>query len=161
MLTYIIHGCTFLFPQVFGLSEMHQQKSKVSNPTTTCCSWRNIPTVGLGYQWGYFPTFIKATPLYFYYRSLLHTVDISSSAEASERSRIHQLPTTKIISKFGIPTSLVFQNAMYFSSLKLYEFALEYGIVLKHYTNYYSQGNGLAESTRKNIIRIIKKYHLL
>ena len=45
--------------------------------------------------------------------------------------------------------SLVFDNATYFSSLKLYEFALENGIFLKHSCNYYPHGNGLVESTKK------------
>ena len=31
------------------------------------------------------------------------------------------------------------------------------GIKLHHSTNYYPQGNGLAESTNKNLIRILKK----
>lgn len=63
----------------------------------------------------------------------------------------------KILTRFGIPTSLVFDNVIYFSSLKLYEFKLENGIILKHASNYYAQGNGLAESTNMNIIHIIKK----
>jgi len=48
-----------------------------------------------------------------------------------------------IISRFGIPTSLVFDNATYFSSLRLYDFSLENGIVLKHSTNYYPRGKVL------------------
>jgi hypothetical protein len=62
-----------------------------------------------------------------------------------------------IITRFGIPNSLVFDNATYFSSLKLSEYALEKGIILKYSTNYYPQGNGLAESTNKNIICILKR----
>jgi len=46
-----------------------------------------------------------------------------------------------IITRFGVPKSLVFDNATYFSLSKLYEFALEDGIVLKHASNYYPQGN--------------------
>ena len=65
--------------------------------------------------------------------------------------------THSIITRFGVPTSLVFDNATYFSSFKLFDFALENGIVHKNSTNYYPQGNGLAESTNKNLIRIIKK----
>ena len=37
------------------------------------------------------------------------------------------------------------------------EFALKRGFKLKYSANYYPQGNGLAESTNKNLIRIIKK----
>jgi len=62
-----------------------------------------------------------------------------------------------IINRFGVLTSIVFDSATYFSSLKLYEFTLENGIILKHAYNYYPQGNGLDESTNKNIFNIIKK----
>jgi hypothetical protein len=57
-----------------------------------------------------------------------------------------------IITRFGMPNSLVFDNATYFSSLKLSEFSLEKGITLKYTANYYPQGNGLVESTNKNLI---------
>jgi hypothetical protein len=62
-----------------------------------------------------------------------------------------------IITRFGIPESLVFDNAKYFSSLKLTEYALEKNIKIKYSTNYYPQGNGLAESTNKNMIKILKE----
>ena len=65
--------------------------------------------------------------------------------------------TENIISRFGILDFIVFYNAKYFSSIKLTEFALEYGIKLKHSANYYPQGNGLAKSTNKNLVNIIKK----
>ena len=38
-------------------------------------------------------------------------------------------------------------------------FANEKCIKLHYSTNYYPQGNGLAESTNKNLIRILKKSH--
>jgi hypothetical protein len=62
-----------------------------------------------------------------------------------------------IITRFGVPESLVFDNAKYFSSLKLTEFSLERNIKVKYSTNYYPQGNGLEESTNKNLINILKK----
>jgi hypothetical protein len=62
-----------------------------------------------------------------------------------------------IITRFGIPESLVFDNAKYFSSLKLTEYALDKNIKIKYSTNYYPQGNGLAESTNKNMIKILKR----
>ena len=37
------------------------------------------------------------------------------------------------------------------------EFTLENGINLKYSSSYYPQGNGLAESTNKNLIKIIKR----
>lgn len=53
--------------------------------------------------------------------------------------------------------SLVFDNATYFSSLILYDFALENGVILKNSANYYLQGNGFSKSTNNNLIYIIKK----
>ena len=61
------------------------------------------------------------------------------------------------MTRFGVPISLVFDNATHFSSIRLTVFAHEKGIKLHYSENYYPQGNGLAESTNKNLIRILKK----
>ena len=61
------------------------------------------------------------------------------------------------MTRFGVPISLVFDDAYYFSSIKLTAFSNEKGMKLHYSTNYYPQGNGLAESTNKNLIRILKK----
>ena len=42
-----------------------------------------------------------------------------------------------IVTKFGVPNSLVFDNAKYFSSLKIVEFDLRYNINIKYSANYY------------------------
>jgi hypothetical protein len=39
----------------------------------------------------------------------------------------------------------------------LTEFSLDKGIIIKYSANYYPQGNGVAESTNKNLVRILKK----
>jgi hypothetical protein len=62
-----------------------------------------------------------------------------------------------IITRFGVPSVLVFENTAYFSSTLLTEFALETRIILKYSSNFYPQGNGVFESTNKNLIRILKK----
>ena len=62
-----------------------------------------------------------------------------------------------IMTRFGVPISLVFYNATYFSSIRLIAFAHEKGIKLHYSANYFLQGNGLAESTNKNLIRILKR----
>jgi len=62
-----------------------------------------------------------------------------------------------IITRFGLPSSLMFDNASYFSGNAMTEFALKIGFKLKYSANYYPQGNGLAESTNKNLIIIIKQ----
>ena len=62
-----------------------------------------------------------------------------------------------IMTRFGVPISLVFDNATYFSSIRLAAFSNERGIKLHYSTNYCPQGNGLEESTNKIMIRILKK----
>ena len=42
-----------------------------------------------------------------------------------------------IMTRFGVPISLVFYNASYFSSIKITEFASEKGIKLHYSMNYY------------------------
>ena len=39
----------------------------------------------------------------------------------------------------------------------MFEFAIKRGFKLKYSANYYPQGNGLAESTNKNLLKIIKR----
>ena len=62
-----------------------------------------------------------------------------------------------ITTRFGLPSALMFENASYFSRNAMVEFSLKKGFKLKYWSNYYPQGNGLAESTNKNLIRIIKQ----
>jgi hypothetical protein len=62
-----------------------------------------------------------------------------------------------IITCFRIPECLVFDNASYFSSLDMNVYALEKGIKLKYYASYYPQENGLAELTKKKLIKILKR----
>ena len=48
-------------------------------------------------------------------------------------------------------------NAKAFKSKAMGAFCEKNGILLKHSTPYYPQGNGLAESSNKNIIQSIRK----
>eukprot|EP00253_Pinus_taeda_P032759 PITA_32759 len=61
-----------------------------------------------------------------------------------------------IITRFGLSSALMFDNASYFSGNVMTKFALKRGFKLKYSVNYYPQENGLVESTNKNLIRIIK-----
>ena len=63
----------------------------------------------------------------------------------------------RIITRFGIPLKITTDNAPTFSSGKVNEFCFKYGIILSHSSYYYPQGNGLAESTNKNLMNILKK----
>ena len=51
----------------------------------------------------------------------------------------------------------MFGNASYFLGTAMMEFSIKRGFKLKYSANYYPQGNGLLESTNKNLIRIIKR----
>ena len=64
---------------------------------------------------------------------------------------------SSIITQFGIPDSLVFYDALYFSSVELTQFAMEKGIRVMYSTNYRPHGNGLAKSTNKNLLKILKR----
>ena len=62
-----------------------------------------------------------------------------------------------IMTRFGVPISLVFDNVSYFLSIKIIAFPNEKGIKLHYSASYYPQGNRLAKSTNKNLIIILKK----
>jgi transposase InsO family protein len=63
----------------------------------------------------------------------------------------------RIITRFGAPSQITTDNAKAFSSYALVEFCFKYDITLSHSSNYYPQGNGLVESTNKNLMNILKK----
>jgi hypothetical protein len=62
-----------------------------------------------------------------------------------------------ILSRFGCPRKIVTDNAQAFKSMAMISFFQKYNIVLGHSTAYYPQGNGLAESSNKSLITVIKK----
>jgi len=62
-----------------------------------------------------------------------------------------------ILTRFGTPLSLVCDNGPAFQSIEFTEWAYDNQITLRFSSNYYPQGNGLAESTNKNVINAIKK----
>eukprot|EP00253_Pinus_taeda_P012197 PITA_12197 len=62
-----------------------------------------------------------------------------------------------ILSRFGCPNKLITDNAIAFKSKRMVEFCHKYHIILGHSTAYHPQGNGLAESSNKPLVNIIKK----
>ena len=61
------------------------------------------------------------------------------------------------MSRFGCPRKIVTDNVASFKVEPLIKFCEQYEITLVHSTPYYSQGNGLAESSNKSLVNIIKK----
>jgi len=86
----------------------------------------------------YFTKWIKSIPT----RSASHKVIISFLED--------------IIAIFGYPSIIINDNATYFKSETLIKFCEQFGISLIHSTPYYPQGNGLAESSNKSLIKLIK-----
>ena len=70
---------------------------------------------------------------------------------------IIQFLEENILSRFGIPRKIIRDNAAAFKSKKMVNFCNKYHIHLGHLTAYYPQGNGLAESSNKSLMRIVKK----
>ncbi|XP_059066425.1 uncharacterized protein LOC131857734 [Cryptomeria japonica] len=62
-----------------------------------------------------------------------------------------------ILVHFGVPHKIVADNASYFSFEELTMFCYEHQITILHSSDYFSQGNGLAESSNKNLVAIMKK----
>jgi transposase InsO family protein len=62
-----------------------------------------------------------------------------------------------ILARFGCPRKIVIDNAQAFKSIAMINFCQKYNIILGHSTAYYPQGNGLAESSNKSLMTIIKK----
>jgi hypothetical protein len=63
----------------------------------------------------------------------------------------------RIITRFGVPSKIVTDNAKAFCSAEMSSFCFNYGIILSHALDYYPQGNGQADSSNKNLMTIVKK----
>eukprot|EP00253_Pinus_taeda_P029274 PITA_29274 len=72
-------------------------------------------------------------------------------------STIIQFLESNILSRFGWPEKIITNNAAAFKSKNMINFFHKHHISLGHSTAYYPQGNGLAESSNKSLINIIKK----
>jgi transposase InsO family protein len=68
-----------------------------------------------------------------------------------------KFPEENILTRFECPRKIVTDNAQAFKSLAMIEFCQKYNIILGHSTPYYPQGNGLAKSSNKILMRFIKK----
>eukprot|EP00253_Pinus_taeda_P026870 PITA_26870 len=65
---------------------------------------------------------------------------------------------TNILSRFGCPSKLIKDNAVAFKSKRMVKFCYKYNISLGQSTAYHPQGNGLAKSSNKSLVNIIKKF---
>ena len=64
---------------------------------------------------------------------------------------------SNILSRFGCPHKIITDNDAAFKYKSMIAFFHKYHITLGNSTSYYPQGNGLAESSNKSLVNIIKK----
>jgi transposase InsO family protein len=83
-------------------------------------------------------------------------IEVVPSRQATN-SVIIKFLENNILSHFGCPRKIITNNATAFRSKKLIDFCNQYHIGLGHSIAYYPQGNGLAESSNKTLVNIIKK----
>jgi transposase InsO family protein len=62
-----------------------------------------------------------------------------------------------ILSRYGVPDKFITDNGSILIGSNFMEFCGQYGIIMGQSSNYYPQGNGLAKSTNKKIMQILKK----
>jgi len=62
-----------------------------------------------------------------------------------------------ILSRFGCPFKITTDNSQVFKSSNFTFLCHKYNITIGHSTTYYPQGNGLAESSNKAMMRVLKK----
>jgi hypothetical protein len=62
-----------------------------------------------------------------------------------------------ILSQFGVPNKFIIDNGSILISSNFTNFCGQYRIITSQSLNCYPQGNGLAESTNKKIVQILKK----
>lgn len=62
-----------------------------------------------------------------------------------------------ILSRFNCPIKIITDNAQVFKYAEFISFCLKFNIIIGHSTTYYPQGNGLAESSNKTVVRVLKK----
>ena len=86
---------------------------------------------------------------------LFHQVDRGSPYTTQQV--IMRFLYENIFIRFGCPVRLVTDNAPSFKSGALVNICESMGIQLVHSTSYYPQGNGLAESSNKCLVRIMIK----
>ena len=62
-----------------------------------------------------------------------------------------------IVTRFGIPHSLISDNGLQFDSKSFRRYYCELGIINRYFTPAYPQGNGQAETVNKVIVSGLKK----
>ncbi|KAK3008790.1 hypothetical protein RJ639_014534 [Escallonia herrerae] len=100
------------------------------------------------------------------HRNILAATDYFSKwAEAIalrdvKRDIVADFIRTHIIYRFGVPESVIADNAKYFKEGALYKLYANYNIKYNHSSRYHASENGLAEAFNKTLCKILKKMAL-
>ena len=62
-----------------------------------------------------------------------------------------------IVTRFGAPSTIISNNAKFFVGTHICSWAIDHGIYLSTSYSYYPQGNGLADSSNKNLNIVMKR----
>jgi len=115
-------------------------------------------------QWGFYFVGEIHPSSFALHKCILTTIDYFTKwieaipTRQAVDSIVIQFIETNILSRFGCLHKIITANATSFKSKKMVEFCEKYHITLGHSTAYYLQGNGLAKSSNKSLINIIKKF---
>jgi len=82
-------------------------------------------------------------------------IEVVPTRQATDATII-QFLENNILSLFGCPQKIITDNVVAFKSKNMIEFCYKYNIILSHSTAYYPKGNGLAKSSNKSFVNIIK-----
>jgi hypothetical protein len=102
------------------------------------------PPSSAGHKW------ILATTDYF-----TRWTEAVALKDATEPSVVEFLE--EIATRFGAPSTIISDNAKSFIGSGICSWAVDRNVYLSTSSNYYPQGNGLAESSNKNLIKIMKR----
>ena len=133
-----------------------KEKAFTPAPKTNLC-WSTFSTMGSWFHWEIHP------PSFAQYKWILTAtnyftkwIEAIPSRQATD-TVIITFVESNILSRFACPTKIITDNAETFKSKRMIDLCNKYHITLGHSTTYYPQGNGLAESSNKSLMNIIKK----
>ena len=148
LLALFVFRCLSAGKSLYPLSEVCWQTKIVVIAPKTYCSKCFFPAMGSRFYRGDKSIFLGQ------HRWILTAIDFFTKWVEAIPTRnatykvIMEFIEENILSRFGCPQKIVTNNAKAFKSKAMEAFCEKNGILLKHSTPYYPQGNGLAESSK-------------
>jgi hypothetical protein len=139
------------------MSEILWKEAAQVSAIEACTSFRTLSIVGLDFIGEIHP------PSCGQHRWILTAIDYFTKwiDDIPTRNTSHRVIIgflEDIIVRFGCPTIIITDNVASFKAKTLINFCEKFRIALIHSTPYYPQGNGLADSSNKSLIKTIKRF---